>query len=129
MHIEVFYNRPAATGEITLHDLTEEQVKLLSDYAHAVMFDKQCETLSREEAAVAVKQAQFEAARVFLEFIRQSLDNGQFHKLWAIKAVRTVTNLGLKEAKEMVELYMPCSLNITKKQSPDIAFSTLQVQK
>ena len=119
MNIEVFYNRPAATGQVILHDLTEEQVKLCSDFAHAVMFGKQPETVSREESVVAVEQAQSYVARVFLEYIRQSLDNGQFNKIWAINVVRAVTNLDLKSAKDMVELYLPNSLDITKKHSID----------
>jgi ribosomal protein L7/L12 len=129
MNIEVFYNRPAAAGQVTLHDLTEEQVKLCSDFAHAVMFGKQPETVSREESVVAVKQAQFEAARVLLEYIRQSLDNDHFSKIWAIKAVRAVTNLALRSAKDMVELYLPNSLNITKKHSFDSLVASATVKK
>jgi ribosomal protein L7/L12 len=129
MNIEVFYNRPAATGQVTLHDLTEEQVRLCSDFAHAVMFGKQPETVSREESVVAVKQAQFEAARVLLEYIRQSLDNDHFSKIWAIEAVRAVTNLDLRSAKDMVELYLPNSLNITKKHSIDSVVASATVKK
>jgi hypothetical protein len=99
MNIEIFYNRPAETGEITLHDLTQDQMNIISGFAHAVMLGKQTDA--------PVKQAQFAAARVFLGAIRESIELCKLDNVWAIKAVRTVTNLRVKDAKAMVDLYLP----------------------